>query len=102
MEGTRINHCFSPFYDEVGQHPELPRFRRFGPQWAKLLYDATEELLERENDLNDALSQMRGKGRRLLALNYPKVYDKDEDIKRLRRDFEESLVSYSTTSLHTS
>jgi hypothetical protein len=56
----RLAYSYARFYEDCAIYPELPKFRRFGAQWAKKLYDDGEELMKREDDLNRAISRMWG------------------------------------------
>lgn len=88
---------FAPFYKECAQYPELPKFRRFAEQWAKKLYDDAEELLEKENELNDAIAAFRrSQGRAVLtAIECPRSLAKGQkDLQRIWHEYEERLRSY--------
>lgn len=48
------------FYDDIALYSEIGRFRRFGAQWAKKIYDDTELVTEKEKAVNMVLTQEPG------------------------------------------
>jgi hypothetical protein len=100
-----INASYAAFYHDIALHPEVGRFRRFAAQFAKKLYDDTEEVLLKESAVNDALAQVWGRDRGVTVLDVPRSFveancAKDPEIvKNLRlkeqwNSYEQALVKY--------
>ena len=97
MESTRLKYQFAPFYNEAAVHPELPKFRTLGPQWTKKLFDDTEEVLQKQQAVNDALAKKSGKAV-MTVLDCPRSLIRDDpDVYQKWKDYEDSLQTYCKT-----
>lgn len=96
MQSTRLKYSFAPFYHEAAQYPELPKFRTLGAQWTKKLFDDTEEVLQKEQAVNDALAKKTGKA--MTVLDCPRSLIRDDpDVYEKWKEYEHSLQTYCKT-----
>ncbi|KAK7191879.1 hypothetical protein DPSP01_013849 [Paraphaeosphaeria sporulosa] len=78
QETSRPIYDCGRFYRESAEYPEQLKFRKFGPQWFKKLYDDEEELLVMERELNVDIAELRnqdGQGP-LTTLDFPRILSK--------------------------
>ncbi|KAF1969859.1 hypothetical protein BU23DRAFT_571172 [Bimuria novae-zelandiae CBS 107.79] len=54
---AQVDHGYNILYENISIFPWLARFRRFRPQWAKLIHDDTEEVLFYEARACEELSK---------------------------------------------
>ncbi|KAH8725668.1 hypothetical protein GQ44DRAFT_680985 [Phaeosphaeriaceae sp. PMI808] len=96
MESSRIKYRYAPFYHTAARYPEVPKFRRFGAQWAKKLYDDIEEVQAKEQTLNDALARVHTKGGATLSvLDCPRSLVKNNtEVHNMWIDYEDALRKY--------
>jgi len=101
MESSRIKYQYTPFYHTAARYPEVLKFRRFGAQWAKKLYDDIEEVQTKEKALNDALARIHTKsGAVLSVLDCPRslVVDNTE-VHNMWMEYEDALRKYCKNNL---
>lgn len=84
----QTNHGYAKLYENIAFFPELGRFRRLGPHWAKLNHDNTEEVIYYAKRLQEELSKKiptlpaeHGVGvlsiaRNVVKIKHPKIYKK--------------------------
>jgi hypothetical protein len=94
MDSTRLRYSFAPFYNDAARHPELPKFRTLGQQWTKKLFDDTEEVLQKEQAVNDALVEKSGIAI-MTVLDCPRSLIRDDPVVyRKWKEYEDSLQTY--------
>ncbi|KAF2869489.1 hypothetical protein BDV95DRAFT_498400 [Massariosphaeria phaeospora] len=86
MQNPLRNSGYTIFYENIALFPEIARFRRFAPLWAKKLHDDTEELQQSVKAVNTALAKTRGIDhgetvlecpRWVVKKKYPEIYAKE-------------------------
>jgi hypothetical protein len=94
MESPRLKYRFAPFYNDVAVHPELPKFRTLVPQWTKKLFDDIEEVLQKEQAVNDALAKKYGMTV-MTVLDCPRSLIRDDpEVYGKWKEYEHSLQTY--------
>ena len=97
MDSTRLKYKLAPFYNEVIEHPELPKFRTLVPQWTKKIYDDMEEVAQKEQAVNEALAKKYGTTV-MTVFNCPRSLIRDDpDVYRIWKEYEDSLQTYCET-----
>ncbi|KAJ4288192.1 hypothetical protein N0V90_012209 [Kalmusia sp. IMI 367209] len=98
QQTPRLAHDYFTFYQESAVFPEQLKFRRFGAEWAKKLYDDGEELFIMKEELNQGIAKIRTRegGNSLTTLSYPRnLLDRDGELHKKWTRYEERLRAYS-------
>jgi hypothetical protein len=87
LQGSRPNSGFDLLYQHVSRYKEVASFRRFSPEWAKILHDDVDEVLTCRNEVQEVLEAARvadGTSHAVLNLSrayvkdcYPEIYEKE-------------------------
>ncbi|KAF2187646.1 hypothetical protein K469DRAFT_103837 [Zopfia rhizophila CBS 207.26] len=90
---------YTPFYDDMAQYPGLAIFHRFSGPWAWILHDGTQEVLEKEKIVNDALAGIqaaRGSATILTVTDCLRIHmEGNSDLNGKIRDYKDSIRNYS-------
>lgn len=96
-----LNGGFANFYDSLALYPEVGKYRCFGANWSKRLYDDIEEVIQKQDALNKALARKwkatneADGGATLLDVPRSFVSKEEVEIKEKWGQYEEALTKYS-------
>jgi hypothetical protein len=73
--------CYSPFYRNVSETPELARFHRYLEYWSWILYNRTSDITKQIEECNGIIAEIQGftRDRRAFTVaDYHRAYARDE------------------------